>query len=58
MSDIYVVIGENPDDPNGPLVFEAYVNKSSKEEAIAFSQRLSCCYGPCRIAKVVEVDDD
>ena len=62
--DIYVVVADNDqyhkmpntDEPfydnKGPLVFEAYVNKSSMEDMKAFIARLGGKYGKCRIAKL------
>lgn len=63
-SEIYVVVADNDQlhkvpngyepyyDDRGPVVFEAYVNKSSMEDMEAFIARLGGKYGKCRIAKL------
>lgn len=62
--DIYVVVADNDQhhkmpntdelfyDDKGPLIFEAYVNKSSMEDMEAFIARLGGKYGKCRVAKL------
>lgn len=56
---VYVVVtsndGAKPDDdePRGPLVWETYTRKATREEAMRRAAQLERKHGPCNIARLV-----
>ena len=52
-TEIYLILCENPEDPDGPIVFESYVNKSSFSEAKTLCEAFNKKgrYGKCTLIK-------
>jgi len=53
--EVWVVVAANDgaEPKDGPLVFETYVNKATRENALRAAAALEKRYGACRVARLV-----